>query len=88
MMSVIGTSTGPDTAYIVTQLIEKGLVEGEAVYDLAKVRLTLNGWAEHDRLMRATVDSRRAFMAMPFGRADLDEAYEVFKVAVGHTGFE
>ena len=52
------------------------------------VGLTFKGWRRYGELRRARVDSKLAFMAMPFGDARLDQVFNTFKTAVADTGFE
>lgn len=55
----------------------------------SRLRLTFAGWQRYEALKRAEVESRKAFMAMEFGHAELDQIVnEYFKPAVGKTGFE
>jgi len=51
-------------------------------------QLTLKGWQRYEELKRGKASGTRAFMAMKFGEADLDEMLEKhFKPAVALTGF-
>jgi hypothetical protein len=53
------------------------------------VALTFDGWELYQTLKRGRSDSRKAFMAMKFGDAVLDNAYKnCFKPAVKATGFD
>lgn len=84
--SIIGGINDADTSYITDQLIKAGLVL-RANNDQS-LTLSLAGWARYEELTRATVDTRRALMAMPFNNALLDETYKnCFKPAVAQTGF-
>jgi hypothetical protein len=84
--SVIGGINDADTYYIADQLVDAGLIIRQN-NDQA-VKLTLAGWARYEELTRATVISRRAFMAMPFGNAQLDSLYKnCFKPAILQAGF-
>src|ERR1700682_250400 len=54
-----------------------------------QVRLTSKGWQRYDGLKRSVVESRFAFMAMPFNDALLDRVFdECFKPAVAEPGYE
>ncbi|MGH6811110.1 MAG: hypothetical protein ACREDM_01780 [Methylocella sp.] len=56
--------------------------------DLA-FQLTLSGWGRYESINQAQVATRRAFMAMKFGDAELDRVVEsCFKPAVDRAGFE
>lgn len=53
-----------------------------------QMQLTIEGWERFENLRRGQSTARLAFMAMPFGDADLDRYYEEhFKPAVASTGF-
>jgi hypothetical protein len=55
----------------------------------ANVTLSLKGWDRFHQLKRGSTDSRKAFMAMKYGDAQLDEIVEnFFKKAVEQTSFE
>lgn len=50
--------------------------------------LTMKGWERFEELRRGRADSRRAFMAMPFGDGRLDHVFaECYRGAVGAAGF-
>ena len=58
-------------------------------YSFGDIQLTFLGWAYLDTLRQGKVDSRMAFMAMPFGNDELDTVYRDFlKPAVQETGFK
>lgn len=89
--SMLGSSSREDVFYIITELVQDGQLH---VAELRKsipehrVRLTFKGWERFHELTRAKVDSRRAFMAMPFGNELVRRAYrECFQPAVTQTGF-
>jgi len=51
-------------------------------------RLTYNGWQRYEELKKGKAAGRTAFMAMPFGNAEVDAIFEnVFRPAVKETGF-
>ena len=53
-----------------------------------QLRPTLAGWDEIGRLQREVVESKSAFMAMPYGDDELDHVFEnVYRPAVEETGF-
>jgi hypothetical protein len=61
---------------------------GTERYDAPNVTLTVKGWERYDELRRQVLDSRLAFMAMPFNDDDLKRVYTTcFKPAVAATGF-
>lgn len=83
--SIIGGLDGNDARFISVELIGRELIRGDA----SSLHLTLEGWARFDELTRATVDSRQAFMAMPFGDEMLEQIFrDHWKPAVAQTGFD
>jgi hypothetical protein len=67
------------------KLFDETLVGGSRL----NLKLTLAGWEAFERLRKATVESRTAFMAMKFDDAVLDNVVETcFKPAVIRAGFE
>jgi hypothetical protein len=93
--ALIGTEDDPisnkNTAFnlIVGRLAEKGWVQREQHRtDGVAYRLTLDGWAEYERLKSANPDSRTLFMAMKFNDAELNGVVEsCFKRAAERAGF-
>ncbi len=54
-----------------------------------EVQITAKGWDRYEELRRSVVESRIAFMAMPFNDGQLNRVFEeCFKPAVEATGFE
>jgi hypothetical protein len=54
----------------------------------ARIRLTFLGWRRYHELLRMTVDSRIAFMAMAFNEDAVERAFqECFRPATEATGF-
>ena len=50
---------------------------------------SFTGWEQYFRIQRGAIDSRRAFMAMPYGDTELDALVkDVFRPAVAQTGFD
>jgi hypothetical protein len=78
--------------FVVKGLIDSGLIEGDRLLGpgaASNVTLTLEGWKRFEDLRRSTASSRRAFMAMPYGNALLDQLVnDNFRLAVAQTGFE
>lgn len=67
-------------------LIERDFYLGAAGCD---VSLTLAGWERYEALKRTVSESRRGFLAMKFGDAELNRVVaECFKPAVEAAGFE
>lgn len=62
---------------------------GETGQVLAPYVLRLKGWMRYEELQRGVVHSRKAFMAMPYGKPELNRVVEEhFVPAVAQTGFE
>lgn len=85
--------------YIALQAVRHGLVDGEVKRIVAlgaeaeacviqPLQLMIAGWDRLEVLRRGHSKSRIAFMAMPFGKVELDQIYlEHFQPAVSATGF-
>lgn len=91
----IGKSIGNFTAYIGAMdrdnidfiyryLIDEAMIEGQAG---GKITLTFKGWQRYESLLKQKVESRKAFMALPFGDFYLNHLYPYFKKATEQTGF-
>jgi len=92
LASIIGSrSDRPAVNYVISYAEgTRGWIEsrfpGAPGLDL---RLTFAGWERHEELQRATVDSRRAFMAMQFNDPAVQDAFEnCFKPAAADAGFD
>jgi len=91
LTAMIGAFDGPSAWVIVTQyLAGEDLVHfRNDSGNKPEVRITSKGWDRYEELRRSEIESRIAFMAMPFGNATLDRVFEeCFKPAVVRTGFE
>jgi Zn-finger nucleic acid-binding protein len=92
--AVIGAKTAAGFSMVLDHLIKKGFVDravlgrpGEQVY--AGETLTFEGWEYFESLRVTSKPYRKAFMAMKFGDADLNDMLEnVFKPASKEAGFE
>lgn len=84
LVGVMGATTAEDAYAVIQHLQDKGLLNvGKGI------GLTLEGWDRFHALEHATVESRIAFMAMPFGDQSLDRIFrDCFKPAVQRTGFD
>jgi len=51
-------------------------------------RLTFEGWEKFEELKRGISDSKKVFMAMPYGDISVSKAYEEFKMAAEKAGFK
>lgn len=94
-LSVMGALTAEGFGLVIKRLMAKGLIENNIQLDingrvmLGKATLTFDGWDYLDKLNRGSVISRKAFMAMKFGDANLDMMFgKYLKPAVSVTGFE
>jgi hypothetical protein len=95
----IGAIDPSGFGFIADQALKRGLVDcvirvitplGQhgVHYQVTPMQLTLAGWNRFEELRRGRSISRIAFMAMPFGREDLDQIYrDHFQRAVADTGF-
>ena len=85
--------------FIVSQAASAGLIDGapkfirtmsggHGEYAFVPMQLTMQGWLRFGELLLGRSASRIAFMAMPFGEADLDNLFrDTFVPAVEQTGF-
>jgi hypothetical protein len=80
--------------YYVTWLHETGWIDGVATdtsegASMIDVRLTPAGWEHYKFLTTASTYSRQAFMAMAFGKEELDSVFDNCLVpAVAQTGYQ
>ncbi|MBN1900996.1 hypothetical protein JW926_06685 [Candidatus Sumerlaeota bacterium] len=91
--------------YILQSLSNKNLIEIKTnkgninlndtskcdLYSNLEVRLSFEGWEKYEELRKGISESKKAFMAMPFGgkyKDDVRAAYESFQNAVSETGFD
>lgn len=90
--AVLGALNGAEVDFVRDSLLEEGLIAESPLRDdqtKPDVRLTFKGWDRFEELRRSTKNSRKAFMAMRFGKRDLQDFYEKhFKPAVAETGFD
>jgi hypothetical protein len=92
--AIVGAATAKGFGLVLEHLFETGLAKGALSQTngepgRAHVTLTMRGWDYFEVLRKGGGDQRRAFMAMQFGEAALDQVVEtVFKPAVKATGFE
>ena len=63
--------------------------EGLLIWAHLFTHLTLRGWEKYETIKKGAVSSHLAFMAMPFGKAELDGVFESsFKPAAAKAGFD
>jgi hypothetical protein len=94
-LSIIGAKTEDGLVLVLSHLIEKGLVKGNLTVGnagyvgLHKLALTFDGWNYYETLLKGGISYRKAFMAMQFGKTDLNAMLEnVFKPSVKMAGFD
>lgn len=88
-LSIIGSATPSELAWVARHLIDSGVIEGTITNTSVDLRLSFDGWEYYERLKRGAIDNRKAFMAMKYGEEPLDTIVEdVFKSAVKKTGFD
>jgi hypothetical protein len=88
--AVIGARDGGGALFIVAALLKDGLIEeAHAGYLTDGIMLSFAGWKRFEELQRGHADSRRAFMAMAFGNAELNSLFEShLKPAAAQAGFD
>lgn len=94
LQSIVGAKTLKGFNLVLRYLIESKLLEGRIsdrldTPDDLELNLSFEGWRYFEQLTRGKSDSRKAFMAMQFGDAELNEIVDnCFKDAVRKTGFD
>jgi nucleoside 2-deoxyribosyltransferase len=97
--AVVGASSIPSFKFLVEHLVSQRLAEGNwrdwssagVTYPKGMLigRLTLNGWDRYEELSRKGGVGTRAFIAMKFGEAELNEVLDKhLRPAVKRTGFD
>jgi len=81
---IIGAQSEEGAEFIIRSMRDERLIEVKADIHLA---LTLEGWRRFDGLMKARVESKKAFMAMPFSDDRINQAFMCFQGSVRETGF-
>lgn len=75
--------------YLVNGLVARDLLASSISQDSDQIGVTFKGWEYYSTLKRKPLDSRIAFMAMPFGDGSLDSVFsDCFRPAVGATRFD
>lgn len=83
--SIIGGFNGLDVSYAIQEMVRQDFIRQTAS---GLFLLTLNGWVRYDELSKSSIDSRQAFMAMPFGNDTLDKVFQKhWAPAVTSAGF-
>jgi hypothetical protein len=88
LRAIAGSPTDETFVYAVKYLLAEGFLDGEETSQGARATLSFKGWARYDELKRGRTDSRKAFMAMPFGNERMETVFARFKAAVEQTGFD
>ena len=97
MRARLGALSSAGARWVIDQALKAELIEGYAnrtiggdeEFRLLNATLTIDGWSRVEELRRSAVGSRKGFMAMKFGDAELDAVFRNhFRPAVRQTGFE
>ena len=88
--AVMGAKSVEGVQFIINHLVDSGYLQGDMYGGgECELGLSMEGWNYFDQLNRGAIVSRKVFMAMEFGNAELDAVFEnCFKPAVKATGFE
>lgn len=92
--TLIGAKSPEGFKFVIDYLVKSDLADGVLTTAVggrvisATLTLTFKGWERYLELERGVSESRKAFMAMKYGDAALDEMFvKVFQQAVEETGF-
>jgi hypothetical protein len=89
LYGVLGSISGAGIEFVIAHLKESGLLTHTQDQSFKQILiLTMKGWERYEGILRGHIDSKKAFMAMPFNNSILDEVYKRFKAAVAQTGFD
>jgi hypothetical protein len=89
LLAVVGCTNIKGLKFVINHLAEaKLLIHSKSPTGDSYLRLTREGWDRYEEIRRGNIDIKKAFMAMPFGKPELDEVYKHFKIAVAQTGFD
>ncbi len=91
--SIMGARNRDGFGFVLEHLEARGLIEGTLECNELRCEiyatLLFDGWEYYRELERGAIDSRKAFMAMKYGDAELDKIVDNhFAPAVAETGFE
>lgn len=89
--AIIGAKSPEGFNFIILGLMEEGLVPETkiGVGSEANVTLSFKGWHKFEELRRGISTGKKAFMAMPFGKNNIDNIVDnYFRIAVRETGFK
>jgi hypothetical protein len=96
LRAMLGATSDMGVKWVVDQALELGYISGESPNSwteygpaFGRLTLTVGGWQRHGELMREGAGTRHAFMAMPFGVAEIDGLYRAhLRPAVARAGFD
>jgi hypothetical protein len=90
--AIIGSKSSEGFAFIINGLVSEGLIpQGVTINPDAEASVTLSfkGWHKFEELQRGSTTGRKAFMAMPYGKPEIDNIVDnYFRIAVQKTGFD
>jgi len=78
--AIMGAGSPANAEFVISHLVHCGLIAGEVSEargrrPYAEGTLSFAGWQQYEELKRGRATSRRAFMAMEFGDAELDAVF-------------
>jgi len=83
-----GAVSGANESFLLQSMDGEGILKCDYHAQGGTIVITYKGWEFYDNLKRGAINSRKAFMAMPFGDERLDNIFNnVFKKAVEETGY-
>lgn len=89
LIAVVGSINPSGLNFIIDHLKQSELMTtAKDSSDHRFMILTMKGWERYDEICQGNIDSKKAFMAMPFNNSILDEVYIHFKLAIAQTGFD
>lgn len=87
--AIFGANSEDGAQFLIFYAVEAGLIASNGVHGFPSLHLTMEGWKEFSKLKRESGESRRVFMAMPFGNPLVSLAYrDCFVPGVARTGLE
>ncbi len=93
--AVLGCIRESAAGWLLEQAYDMRLIQGvphkslSTAFSVRDATLSISGWGEYSKLLSSGTRSKRAFMAMKFGDAELDTVFfDHFKPACDLAGFE
>jgi hypothetical protein len=75
--SIVGAYNESNVLYLLRSLQDKGFLPSDLVFmQNISLQLTFNGWEQYEELRKGVGATKKAFMAMPFGFARLNENFQ------------